>query len=94
MRTRSAQAAGGASTLAVTIGIAMTALAQDSPAPARLDPDKIAGLNLTAIPPDAYQEILVAGQIAEVADEIERVRVAARARNGWVMDTYMVRRRL
>ena len=25
--------------------------------------DKIAGLNLTAIPPDAYQEILVAGQL-------------------------------
>ena len=33
-------------------------VAQDSPAPVRLDPDKIAGLNLTAIPPDAYQEIL------------------------------------
>jgi uncharacterized cupin superfamily protein len=34
-----------------------------SPAPVRLDPDKIAGLNLTAIPPDAYQEILVAGEL-------------------------------
>jgi uncharacterized cupin superfamily protein len=63
MRTRSAHAAGGALTLALTIGIAMTALAQDSRAPVRLDPDKIAGLNLTAIPPDAYQEILVAGQL-------------------------------
>lgn len=37
--------------------------APQSPAPARLDPDKIAGLNLTAIPPDAYQDILVAGQL-------------------------------
>jgi uncharacterized cupin superfamily protein len=34
-----------------------------SPTPVRLDPDKIAGLNLTAIPPDAYQEILVAGEL-------------------------------
>ena len=34
-----------------------------SPAPVRLDPDKIAGLNLDAIPPDAYQEILVAGEL-------------------------------
>ena len=37
--------------------------AQESPAPVRLDPEKMAGLNLTAIPPDAYQEILVAGQL-------------------------------
>ena len=63
MTKRSALASGGTLTAAVTIGIAMTALAQDGPAPARLDPDKIAGLNLTAIPPDAYQEILVAGQL-------------------------------
>jgi uncharacterized cupin superfamily protein len=34
-----------------------------SPAPVRLDRDKIAGLNLDAIPPDAYQEILVAGEL-------------------------------
>ena len=34
-----------------------------SPAPVRLDADKIAGLNLTAIPPDAYSEILVAGEL-------------------------------
>lgn len=39
------------------------AQAQDSPAPARLDPDRMAGLNLTSIPPDAYQEILVAGEL-------------------------------
>lgn len=40
------------------------------------------------------EEILVAGRISDVADEIERVRAAARERNGWVMDTYMVRRPL
>jgi uncharacterized cupin superfamily protein len=34
-----------------------------SPAPVRLDADKIAGLNLTAIPPDAYQEIRVGGEL-------------------------------
>ena len=37
-----------------------------SPAPVRLDQDKIAGLNLTAIPPDAYQEILVTGQLRDL----------------------------
>lgn len=38
--------------------------AQDkSTSPVRFDRDKIAGLGLTAIPPDAYQEILVGGQL-------------------------------
>jgi uncharacterized cupin superfamily protein len=46
-----------------TISIGTSACADDSPAPVRLDPDKIAGLNLTPIPPDAYQEILVAGEL-------------------------------
>lgn len=40
------------------------------------------------------EEILVAGKINKVADEIERVRREARERNGWVMDTYLVRRRI
>ena len=39
-------------------------------------------------------EILVAGAVADVADEIERVRAEARARKGWIMDTYLLRRRL
>jgi precorrin-6A synthase len=39
-------------------------------------------------------EILVAGGVAEVMDEIERVRAEARARKGWIMDTYLLRRRL
>jgi hypothetical protein len=49
--------------LSATLCLGTAALAQDSPAPVRLDPDKIAGLDLTAIPPDAYQEILVAGEL-------------------------------
>jgi precorrin-6A synthase len=38
-------------------------------------------------------EILVAGAVADVMDEIERVRGEARARKGWIMDTYLLRRR-
>jgi uncharacterized cupin superfamily protein len=34
-----------------------------SPKPVRLDQDKIAGLGLTAIPPDSYQDILVGGKL-------------------------------
>lgn len=37
-------------------------------------------------------EIVVAGKVGEVADEIERVRREARARKGWIMDTYLLRR--
>ncbi|MDQ3676709.1 MAG: precorrin-6A synthase (deacetylating) [Actinomycetota bacterium] len=39
------------------------------------------------------EEILVMGPLAEVADEIERVRAQARTRNGWIMDTYLLRKR-
>jgi precorrin-6A synthase len=39
------------------------------------------------------EELLVAGPLSEVADEIERVRAAARERKGWVMDTYLLRSR-
>jgi uncharacterized cupin superfamily protein len=59
----SACALGGALTLYATLWAGTAALADDSPAPVRLDSDKIAGLNLTAIPPDAYKEILVAGEL-------------------------------
>ncbi len=38
-------------------------------------------------------EILVSGPLAAVADEIERQRAQARARKGWVMDCYLLRRR-
>lgn len=38
-------------------------------------------------------ELLVSGPLTEVADEIERVRAAARERKGWVMDVYLLRSR-
>ena len=47
--------------LAVTIGT--TAFADESVAPVRLDRTKMAGIGLTAIPPDAYQDILVGGEL-------------------------------
>ena len=37
-------------------------------------------------------EILVSGPLAEVGDEIERIRAEARARKGWMFDTYLLRR--
>src|SRR5678816_1163198 len=37
--------------------------AQDATSPVRLDRDKMAGLGLRAIPPDAYKDILVAGEL-------------------------------
>lgn len=37
--------------------------AADSPVPVRLDKDKMAGLDLTAIPSDAYIDILEAGEL-------------------------------
>lgn len=39
------------------------------------------------------EEILISGRVGEVAEQIERARAAARARRGWVMDTYLLRRR-
>ncbi|WGS53790.1 precorrin-6A synthase (deacetylating) [Paraburkholderia sp. D15] len=38
-------------------------------------------------------EILIAGRLRDVMDEIERVRADARHRHGWIMDTYLLRRR-
>lgn len=35
-------------------------------------------------------EILVAGRLRDVAGEIERLRAAARAEHGWIMDTYLL----
>lgn len=37
-------------------------------------------------------EILVTGPLAEVAGHIQQVRAAARARKGWMFDTYLLRR--
>jgi uncharacterized cupin superfamily protein len=49
--------------LSVAILASTTAFADDKVAPVRLDPDKIAGLGLTAIPPDAFKDILVGGEL-------------------------------
>lgn len=38
-------------------------------------------------------EILIAGGLDQVAERIERARAKARARKGWIMDTYLLRRR-
>jgi precorrin-6A synthase len=37
-------------------------------------------------------EILISGKLKDVADEIARVRNAAREANGWIMDTYLLRK--
>ena len=37
-------------------------------------------------------ELLVAGRLGKVVDEIDAVRREARARKGWIMDTYLLRR--
>jgi precorrin-6A synthase len=37
-------------------------------------------------------EILISGKLRDVADDIERVRKAARLANGWIMDTYLLRK--
>jgi precorrin-6A synthase len=38
-------------------------------------------------------ELLLAGPLEALVDEIERVRSAARARHGWIMDVYLLHRR-
>jgi precorrin-6A synthase len=38
-------------------------------------------------------QILIAGRLADVSDEIAKVRDEARARHGWIMDTYLLKRR-
>ena len=53
----------GALLLCAAISAGTTAFADGSVAPVRLDPDKIAGLGLTAIPPDAFKDILVGGEL-------------------------------
>jgi uncharacterized cupin superfamily protein len=54
---------GYALTLTAALAVILPALAADDTAPVKLDPEKRAGLNLTAIPPDAYKDILVAGEL-------------------------------
>jgi len=49
--------------VAVFLFASTAALADDGSTPVRLDADKMAGLGLTAIPPDAYADILVDGEL-------------------------------
>jgi precorrin-6A synthase len=37
-------------------------------------------------------EVLISGKISECLSDIERIRKEERARKGWIMDTYLVRR--
>ena len=56
---------------------------------AHLDPDLTIHWGAYLGSPD---EILVSGRLGDVGDEIRRVRAAARARHGWIMDLYLLRR--
>lgn len=38
-------------------------------------------------------EIIIAGRLGDVADHIVQTRKAARERHGWIMDTYLLRKR-
>lgn len=55
-----------------------------------------AGLDDYAIHWGAYlgtpDEIRISGPVAEVGERIRRARAEARARKGWIMDTYLLRR--
>lgn len=39
-------------------------------------------------------EVLVSGKLGEVIGDIERIREEARKTNGWIMDTYLLKRRM
>ncbi|MCJ2091334.1 precorrin-6A synthase (deacetylating) [Methylobacterium sp. J-072] len=56
---------------------------------AHLDPDLTIYWGAYLGSPD---EILVSGRLGTVGDEIRRVRAEARARHGWIMDIYLLRR--
>jgi precorrin-6A synthase len=38
-------------------------------------------------------EILLSGRLSELSEQIEQVRAQARERKGWIMDTYLLRKR-
>lgn len=38
-------------------------------------------------------EVLISGKVCDVMDEIERLRARKKAEKGWIMDTYLLRRR-
>ena len=47
----------------IAVSVATNVFAADAAVPVRLDANKMAGIGLTAIPPDAYKDILVAGEL-------------------------------
>lgn len=53
----------GVFSLFVSLSGTTKVFADDRVAPVGLDRDKMAGLGLTAIPPDAFQDILVSGEL-------------------------------
>jgi uncharacterized cupin superfamily protein len=48
---------------ALLVLAAQPASSQDDPSPVRMDPDKMAGLDLTAVGGGAYEDILVEGEL-------------------------------
>jgi precorrin-6A synthase len=38
------------------------------------------------------EEVLVAGRLSDVANDIAAIRAERRARNGWIMDSYLIRK--
>ena len=56
-------ALGGALAFFIALSTSKRAKADDRVTPVTLDRYKIAGLGLTAIPPDAFQDILVSGEL-------------------------------
>jgi uncharacterized cupin superfamily protein len=63
MRNQSARRLGAGFLLATIVASGTFAFADESSTPVRLDRDKMAGLGLTSIPPDAYSDILVDGEL-------------------------------
>lgn len=63
MRKLSVRVLFGALSLCGAVSMCTTAFADDNVAPVRLDRDKIAGIGLTAIPPDAFKDILESGEL-------------------------------
>jgi len=51
------------SVVMITVFVCSLALAADSSVPVRLDRGKMAGLDLISVPPDAYIDILEAGEL-------------------------------
>jgi len=38
------------------------------------------------------EEVLAAGKLSDIADEIDTLREKARQKNGWIMDVYLLRK--